>query len=320
MKKGENMRAVLLLVCGVPFCLGCGGESEPVDLLPILPNNAQTVSLLGDTLFSSGEPSESVLANLMDAEAEYRADPGDADALIWYGRRLAYAGRYREAINMYSEGIHEHPADARIYRHRGHRYITLRMLDEAIADFETAAALIEGMDDEVEPDGAPNALNIPVSTLHTNIWYHLGLAYYLKGDMENAFRAYDQCLQASPNDDMIVASTHWLYMILRRLGRDQEAEEVVAPITAEMEVIENQAYHNLALFYKGELSEADLTGSDEPAATPSNVGIAYGLGNWYLYNGDEERARAIFEQITGANAGWGGFGYIAAEAELSRME
>lgn len=314
------MRPLLLVVCAVPFFMACRGESEPVDLLPILPDNAQTVSLLGDTLFISAEPSESVLANLVEAEAEYRADPGDADALIWYGRRLAYAGRHREAINTYSEGIRQHPNDARIYRHRGHRYITLRMLDEAIADFETAASLIEGTEDEVEPDGAPNALNIPVSTLHTNIWYHLGLAYYLKGDMENAFEAYDRCLQASPNDDMIVASTHWLYMILRRLGRDQEAEEVVAPITAEMEVIENHAYHNLVLFYKGELSETDLTGSDEPAATPSNVGIAYGLGNWYLYNGDEERARAIFQQITETGAGWGGFGYIAAEAELSRME
>jgi hypothetical protein len=87
-----------------------------------------------------------------------------------------------------------------------------------------------------------------------------------------------------------------------------------------MEVIENHAYHSLALFYKGELSETDLTGSEEPSATPSNVAIAYGLGNWYLYNGDEDRARAIFEKITETGAGWGGFGYIAAEAELSRME
>jgi hypothetical protein len=109
-------------------------------------------------------------------------------------------------------------------------------------------------------------------------------------------------------------------MILRRLERDEEAEQVLGPITPEMEIIENQAYHKLLLFYKGELSEAGLTGSDQPSSTPSNVGIAYGLGNWYLYNGNVHRAKEIFSQITESQSGWGGFGYIAAEADLSRME
>jgi len=299
---------------------GCAAEKEAVELLTILPNHAQTVSFFGDTLFSSATPSEAVLLNLVEAEVAYGANPDDADALIWYGRRLAYAGQHRAAINIYTEGIQKHPADARIPRHRGHRYITLRMLDEAIEDFENAASLIKGTEDEIEPDGAPNAMNIPVSTLHTNIWYHLGLAYYLKGDMENAFRAYDESLRISPNDDMTVAGTHWLYMILRRLGRDEEAEQALEPITADMEIIENQAYHQLILFYKGELSEADLSGSDEPTSTPSNVGIAYGLGNWYFYNGNVDRAKDIFSQITESQGGWGGFGYIAAEADLSRMK
>lgn len=33
---------------------------------------------------------------------------------------------------------------------------------------------------EFEPDGIPNALNPPLTLPHRNIWYHLGLAYYLK--------------------------------------------------------------------------------------------------------------------------------------------
>jgi tetratricopeptide (TPR) repeat protein len=316
----EVTKAVLVIACAGLILAGCGGEEAAVDLLPILPNHAQTVSFFGDTLFSSAAPSEAVLLNLVEAEVEYRGIPDDADALIWYGRRLAYAGQYREAINTYSEGIQKHPSDARIYRHRGHRYITLRMLDEAVEDFERAARLIEGTEDEIEPDGAPNAMNIPVSTLNTNIWYHLGLAYYLRDDMENALRAYEKCLRISPNDDMTVAATHWLYMILRRLGRDEDAAQVLEPITSDMELIENQAYHQLTLLYKGDLAEADLTGSEEPSTTPSNVGIAYGLGNWHFYNGNVAAAKEIFRQITESRGGWGGFGYIAAEADLSRME
>ncbi len=64
----------------------------------------------------------------------------------------------------------------------------IREFDRAIQDFEKAATLIEGTEDKIEPDGLPNAQNIPVSTLHTNIWYHLGLAYYLQHDLENALR------------------------------------------------------------------------------------------------------------------------------------
>ena len=91
-----------------------------------------------------------------------------------------------------------------------------RALELAI---DYAAALIEGTDDEVEPDGLPNALGIPVSTLHSNIWYHLGLARYLKGDYEGAVQAYGRGLEVSRGPDNVVSTTHWLYMALRRLGR-----------------------------------------------------------------------------------------------------
>lgn len=39
------------------------------------------------------------------AAADYQADPGDEDAIIWYGRRLAYLSRYNDAIEVYSRGL-----------------------------------------------------------------------------------------------------------------------------------------------------------------------------------------------------------------------
>ena len=53
----------------------------------------------------------------------------------------------------------------RFPRHRGHRYISIRQLDNAISDFEHAASMIDGQPNEIEPDGMPNARGIPVSTL-----------------------------------------------------------------------------------------------------------------------------------------------------------
>ncbi|MFC1529890.1 hypothetical protein ACFL6R_04135, partial [Gemmatimonadota bacterium] len=154
----------------------CGDYDESI--LPDLPDGIQAVSLLGDSL-SSAPPAEAVVERYELAKQAYEADPRNADTIIWFGRRAAYMGEYREAITIFTRGILTFPGDARMYRHRGHRYITLRNFDRAVADFETAARLIEGTEDQVEPDGLPNAMNIPLSSLHSNVWYHLGLAHYL---------------------------------------------------------------------------------------------------------------------------------------------
>ncbi|HEY0810658.1 MAG TPA: tetratricopeptide repeat protein, partial [Longimicrobiales bacterium] len=164
--------------------------------------------------------------NLARAQAEFARDTTNADAIIWLGRRHAYLGHYQEAIDVYTRGVSLHPQDARMYRHRGHRYITLRQFDNAIRDFDTAAQLIKGKPDEIEPDGAPNKYNIPTSTLQSNIWYHLALAHYLKHDFEAALPAWLEAMKVSTNDDMKVATADWLYMTYRRLGREAEARRV----------------------------------------------------------------------------------------------
>ena len=277
------------------------------------PRTPEATSFLGGPLFAP-TPSANAVASYEEARKTWGASPTEVDAIIWYGRRTAYLGRYRDAIRIYSNGIELHPEDARLYRHRGHRFISTRQLEKAIADFEYAAAVIEGTDDEVEPDGLPNALGIPVSTLHSNIWYHLGLAYYLSADYERAEQAYAQRAASAANNDMMVSTAHWRYMTLRRLGRDEEAAAVLESINADMEIIENQAYHRLCLFYKGELEEGDLV---EEGSSPANAAVAYGIANWHLAEGDTERGTELLEEIV-ARDGWAAFGYIAAEADLAR--
>ena len=281
----------------------------------------QGTSLLGKPLIPAA-PAEAARerldANLAAAREQYNKNPNDADAIIWLGRRLAYLGRYRDAIATFTEGMQKHPTDARMYRHRGHRYLTVRELDKATADFSKAAELIAGKPDEIEPDGQPNAKNIPTSTLNTNIFYHLGLAHYLRGEFEPALKAYRECLRFSKNPDMLVATTHWLYMTLRRLDRPGEARQALEPISADMEIIENTSYHRLLMLYKG-TEKADALASSLAAGSLDAVTIGYGLGNWHLYNGRRDQAMTTFRQIVEGNeAQWPAFGYLAAEAELAR--
>ena len=62
----------------------------------------------------------------------------------------------------------------------------MRELDKAVADLERADALVAGTPDQIEPDGQPNPRNIPLTTLQSNIRYHLALAYYLQGNFAKA--------------------------------------------------------------------------------------------------------------------------------------
>ena len=287
------------------------------------PFAVEAVSFLGDSLRqlplndSVRARYESQLATARSAYNRARTDP---DSIIWLARRLGYLGRFRESINVYTVGISLHPDNPWMYRHRGHRYVSVRELDNAIADLEKATQLVAGKPDEVEPDGQPNAQNRPIGTLHSNIAYHLALAYYLKGDYAKAVPIYERELKAASNDDRRVSTGHWLYMSLRRQGKDDAARTMLTAFRKEMDVVENQTYHNLMMLYKGEMavdSVLKVGPSGEMSVTDATA--AYGIGNWHLYNGRQADAEAIFRRIIGGGQ-WAAFGYIAAEAELARMK
>ncbi len=313
----ENMhRFVFLLLFLVCACQPSATEEKPkLENLTDFIKQPQATSLLGEPLYAA-EPSEALIERYLKRKATYQEDSTQIDNIIWMGRFTAYMGNYEEAIRIYSQGLKRYPRQARLYRHRGHRYISTRQLDKAIEDFKKAEALTEGTVNQFEPDGMPNARNIPVSTLHGNIYYHLGLAYYLKQDMPNALDAYQKCLATSTMPDNVVSATHWLYMIARRMGKEEQANLYLKDITADMDIIENMAYHQACLFYKGEIEEAAL---GDQGDAPANDALAYAIANWYQYNGDiaaaKERLAAILEKDS-----WAAFGYIAAESDWAELE
>ena len=257
-------------------------------------------------------------ADLAQAEKTLAANPKDAEAIIWVGRRLGYLWRYHDAITMFTQGIALFPDNPKFYRHRGHRYITTRQFAKAQADFERAAGLIKGKPDEIEPDGAPNPAGKPRSTLQFNIWYHLGLAAYLQGNYARAYDAYVECMKVSSNDDSVAATSDWMWMTLMRMNRKAEAAKVLERITPKMDILENGSYHRRLLMYKG----LDTPGALLDTAKADDTTIAtqgYGVGNYYFVTGDMTKAREVFQKVT-SGSGWNAFGYIAAEADLHRMK
>lgn len=302
-----------LLLASLLVTAGCA--STDIGRLTASSDPVEARSLFGEPL-RSPEPSGTNIAKFEEAKQAWLADPDDPMKLIWYGRRAGYLGNYQDAIAIFSEGMRRFPDDARMPRHRGHRYISTRQFDRAIADYEKAYAMIQGQPDAIEPDGMPNAQGIPLTTTHGNIRYHLGLAYYLVHDYENARRIYAEDLAKERNDDGIVAASHWLYMINKHLGNDAEAEALLTRITPDMNIIENFAYHKALLVHKGVLSAEDEL-PDNIAANPGLAGLAYGIANYYRFRGNESRAFEIMNEIVASSA-WSPFGYIAAEADLAK--
>jgi tetratricopeptide (TPR) repeat protein len=235
-------------------------------------------------------------ADLAQAQKTLSANPKDPEAMIWVGRRYGYLWRFNDAIATFTKGIEMYPDNPKFYRHRGHRYLSIRQF----------------------ANGAPNPAGKPRSTLQFNIWYHLALSHYLQGNYAKAYDAWVECMKVSKNDDSIVATSDWMWMSLMRLNRKAEAAKVLEPIVPKMDILENTAYHRRLLMYKGlEKPEALLD-----AKTPDPTQIAtqgYGVANYYFVTGDRARARQVFETIV-SGAGWNAFGFIAAEADLARMK
>ena len=316
--RGSCRTGAVLVVC---LCVACSVKRndqslrEPAARTP----RHEVTSLTGAPLYSPPPFGDSTKLSddLRDARAALRADPRNPEKIVWVGRRLGYLWRMNEAIETYSAGITEHPDYAPLYRHRGHRYISVRRFADAVRDLERAAELIAGIHDEIEQDGMPNDRNIPLTTTGFNVWYHLGLARFLAGHYEGALEAYRETMKHSRGlDDNTVATVHWMYMTLRRLGRDEEATQLLGAISSDMGIIENDGYHRCLLMYKGLLTPEGVWGGlGAPSVATATVG--FGVGNWHLCNGDTARAARVFEQVT-AGTSWPAFGYIAAEADLAR--
>jgi tetratricopeptide (TPR) repeat protein len=296
---------------------GAGAAAADASTGP--PSGPEATSLLGRPLTApplAPERQKALEADLARATAEYVKSPDSADAAVWLGRRYAYLGRYREAIDAFTRGLARHPNDARLLRHRGHRYITTRQLDKAVADLARAAELVKGRRDEPEPGSDPSAP--ATTTLQYSVYYHLGLAHYLKGDFASAEKAYRRCLEtARGSDENLVGVSDWLYITLRRLGRHEEAARLLEPIRPDMQAGESRVYLNRLLMYKGDFTPDDLLRAGGDSLARATYG--YAVGSFHLVNGRPSEARAAFEQVV-AGEQWAAFGYIAAEAELARAK
>ena len=228
------------------------------------------------------------------ARAALEADPRNIARIIELGVAQSGARQFREAIATFTRGLEIEPNNALLLRWRGHRYLSVREFDRAFADLTRGGAID--------------------STIY-GIWYHLGVVQYLRGNFAEAAASFAKAQPIAPDAGELAGSTDWLWMSLSRAGRGAEAKAMLdrrpdsKPVT--------NAYTRRLQLYRGEIGpDAVLTAADTDDVQVAT--LAYGLGNWYLVQGDKTQARRWFERSI-QSGGWPAFGFIVSEAELRRL-
>jgi hypothetical protein len=145
------------------------------------------------------------------------------------------------------------------------------------------------------------------------------------GEFSPAADAFRQAVETAPNTDEIINSTNWLYAALRRPGRAAEAAKALEAVPPDMTNKEphTKFYLNLVHFFQGRMSEADALPPEPPAGnTDQEVElpfdtVTYGIGNWYLYNGNIAKAQEYFRRVLRGHV-WITWGFVGSETELLR--
>jgi tetratricopeptide (TPR) repeat protein len=138
----------------------------------------------------------------------------------------------------------------------------------------------------------------------------------MKGNYDKAVSSFRKCRNYSNNDDLKVITINWLFASYVKIGNRELAEALVATISSRMPGIiedESRGYHDLIMLYGGYVTPRDLMDRNSADA---NVG--YGIGNYYLLEGNIESAMSVFNRIMGTDQK-DAIGYIAVEAELANL-
>jgi Flp pilus assembly protein TadD len=249
--------------------------------------------------FYSMEDTKAVVAA---ARKNLAADSKDPALLLKLALAQISVWQDKEAVETLTRAIAISPDNGDLYTERGHRYLPLREFAKARTDLKRAAEL---------------------TPKNMAVYYHLGLSHYFLNEFSEAADAFQRAVETAPNTDERINSTNWLYAALRRAGKTAEAAKALEAVPPEMT---NQAPHtkfylNLVRFFQGKMSIEEALPPEPPASNidqevelPFDT-VAYGIGNWYLYNGNPAKAQEYFRRVLKGHV-WVTWGFIGSELEL----
>lgn len=246
--------------------------------------------------------------DLRIAKAVFAAAPDEEDSYIWLGRRYGYLGRYEDAIAVFSAGLEKFPDSYKLHRFRGRHRARSRDFDGAIADYLAGIEKMEGVADSFEPDGIKNERALTISTYRSNLHYYLGQTSFATGDYDRMIAELDKSMQspiALPIEDHKVAVSFWKYMAHMKLGQKEKARQIINSVPVELDLIENQFYHEAVKVLQGKIPVEDVLLSGDSLSS-------FALGMKLQFEGKREEAARILSGTVSDSS----FGFWPAEVEL----
>lgn len=153
-----------------------------------------------------------------------------------------------------------------------------------------------------------------------DVWYHLGLSYFLLGRYEDAAVAYKRCyaLSNSAKADDFCAITDWRWRTYMRLGRKEDATALLKNLPDGYEKAADVCGYTLnCAMYQGKISPEDLMKDRLVDGHLDAITSLYALSNYYYVMGDMDKSNELVDkclEFADANQ-WCSFGYLAARVD-----
>jgi tetratricopeptide (TPR) repeat protein len=251
-------------------------------------------------------------ATVLFADAE-KAAPGATDALLYQAKSLVHLQDFAGAERALRRYIPSHRDSSDALFMLGFVLNRQNRPAESLASYTQAAAITRPTADDLKIvgldyvllDDYPDAIKwlekaVTLDGANKDAWYYLGRAYYMKGRLIEARKAFVSVLKIDPHD---AKAENNLGLIYESSAQPDDAIESYRKAIAWQEQTPHpseQPYVNLGnlLLDQGHAEEAVGTLEKAVALAPENVSCRLNLGIAYLRTRQLEGAQRELEKAT----------------------
>ena len=272
------------------------GEKQGGDSLPVLslfdrtieasPKAVDIINMKAVYMKLKKMPDDSVNATFARALA---IEPENATARMNIIQNIWTKNNWEEIIKLSKEGTQYNPEEMAFYYFLGMAYFQANRDDDALDAFKRGVGEIN---DKSDPD------------IVSDFYALMGDILYKKNKPEEAFAAYDSCLQWK--DDNVVALNNYAYYLSEQ-NRDLKKAEQMSLKTVEAEPTNSTYLDTYAwiLFLQDRCDEAKAyidwaLGSDSDSTQTASAVVIEHAGDIYCKCGDINRATELWQKAIDA--------------------
>jgi tetratricopeptide (TPR) repeat protein len=244
------------------------------DLKTLLPFQQKKIAAI--MMFENNQVQEAV--KLLNDIVQKRND--FADAYIDLSRIYRSQGLEKEALEVLETGFENNPENYALIVSCGFLLVEMGLIDRGIEFLQKALDRIDR-----DPD----------------VWGHLGIAYTIKGEYQNALECYEKALHLDRTNAVIYDNLGFLYFsIYQQSGKKEDNMKALACFQKAIDHDPGltSAYNGLGGAYKagGQIDKAIEAWEKSLELDPDYGFSLYNLGVAYLQIGEKEKALKHFER------------------------